>query len=328
MSQFLRPKPKVSRSVDLTAFFQRNETLQQKKQNCIRQGQQAKLDAEDITSDEHQRLRWYREPPAIVRASSKETRFWDDGGRLLTTPQLPVVEPPAPPPPETHDTEDHTAAFLQRNAPTKPAPPPPPRDPLTFSPDDGFYEFIDRQDEAIAKKRELQEPEGSQLVQYTTPRSQKVIGTLKPRPARECCHLAQFGEKISFQADRSATAKFDPTGMKLHFIESHTWMRDSHRQKERDKGEERAREGCTFRPNLGSRKRLNEFAGRAKKRARARAKSPRVEKVEEPEVDVEKLLREQRRENEKKRTGREFKVPFKRATYTAVDLLIGSNGTS
>jgi hypothetical protein len=88
---------------------------------------------------------------------------------------------------------------------------------------------------------------------------------------------------------------------------------------------------CTFRPNLGSEKKLAKFAERAKRREEARqkkspTKAQNEEKGEGSPVDEEKRLRTERRIAEKKRTKQWLKVPFKRAARTSIDLLVRSNG--
>jgi hypothetical protein len=322
MARFLRPREIDSpHDLDPEAFYQRNDRVCQRRLNFLRQGTKAHHESMDITDDDPTPLPRSRGSASSVRSSPTESPIWDEGGRLLAGPDLPGTPRPKKTPSKARDpeAEERTAEFMQRNSPTKPALPP--SDRLSFPPTEketkSLHKFLDRQDGALMRKKEGQVPDPIEFNVYTIPRSQAML----ERP-QSACRPRRSNEKISFRPDRSVTSRSDPKGMSLTLVESQSWMKDATKQKAHEEGLERELEGCTWRPDLGPRERLNRYAGRAKQRERVRAELPPPEK--EPEVDEEKLLRERRRAEEAKRP-RGFKMPYKRETYTRVDLLISAN---
>jgi hypothetical protein len=91
---------------------------------------------------------------------------------------------------------------------------------------------------------------------------------------------------------------------------------------------EREMKDCTFHPDLGSVETLNKLAKRAETRHIAEQNAEPAPQVEDSNADAEEQekLRKERKNAEKKRHRREFKVPFKRETYNPIDLLIRSRG--
>jgi hypothetical protein len=180
-----------------------------------------------------------------------------------------------------------------------------------------------RQKESHNRKKEAQDMRPPELVSHTIPKSERLARLHPNQPLRS------FDvEEFSFEPDLSATAGVEVTGVSLVFTESHQLQVDEHKRQIAQELWEQEKEECTFHPDFGSMTKLRELAGRAEERERARLKaSPKVAKEKDAApVDEERKLRRQRRKAEAKRQKGLLKLPFKRETYTPIDLLIRSKG--